>query len=77
MMFFERAEIGYLDIKFEESFICAHVIKFHSKQESDNLGLRERKIKLIRRGLANWPVRANFELCSNSRLELIKCRPIS
>lgn len=35
------------------------------------LGIPLEKIKLIRRGLANWPVRENFGLCSNSGLELI------
>ena len=37
----------------------------------EQLGVPCKKIKLIRRGLANWPVRSNFELVNESRLELL------
>ena len=37
----------------------------------EQLGVPNKKIKLIRRGLANWPIRSNFELVNSSRLELL------
>ena len=37
----------------------------------EQLGVPIKKIKLIRRGLENWPVRSNFEPVNESRLELL------
>ena len=37
----------------------------------EQLGVPCTKIKLIRRGLADWPIRSNFELVNSSRLELL------
>ena len=37
----------------------------------EQIGVLPGKVKLIRRGLASWPVRNNFLLIDNSRLELL------
>ena len=59
-----------LDIKFKRA-LFVRTSSSSTASRILKLGVAERKIKLIRRGLANWPVRENFELCSNSHLELI------
>jgi glycosyltransferase involved in cell wall biosynthesis len=59
-----------LQHKFENALFI-RTSSLSTARRIEQLGVPIKKIKLIRRGLANWPVRSNFELVNKSRLELL------
>ncbi len=59
-----------LRMKFQDALF----IRTSSKSTAvriEEIGVVPEKIKLIRRGIADWPIRASYELVSKKRLELV------
>ena len=67
---FRKGGDWLLDEKFEQ----ASMVRTSSNSSGQRLfahGLNDRKVKVIRRGLSHWPVRASFELSKPNRINLI------
>lgn len=59
-----------LELKLQNA-IFIRTSSLSTKRRIEQIGVAQEKIKLIRRGLATWPVRANFCLVDPFRLELL------
>ena len=59
-----------LELKLQNA-VFIRTSSLSTKRRIEQIGVAQEKIKLIRRGLATWPVRDNFCLVDPSRLEIL------
>ena len=67
---FRKGGDWLLELKFRHALFI-RTSSLSTLNRIDELGVSAEKIKLIRRGLYEWPKRENFKLVNNSHLEII------